>query len=120
MLSLVLTASLVLAADPAKPSYFHDVRPIFVQHCQGCHQPAKAQGSYVMTDLAAILKPGESAKPPVVKGKPEESFLVASILLKATRSKPGSPRVPLMTHQRVPSSRRSMPSTRRSTRRCRS
>ena len=33
------------AADPAPPagkvSYYKDVRPIFQQHCQGCHQPAK-------------------------------------------------------------------------------
>ena len=44
------------AAEDAKPpagvekiSYFHQVRPILQAHCQGCHQPAKARGEYVIT-----------------------------------------------------------------------
>ena len=32
-------------------SYFRDVRPIFQVHCQGCHQPAKAMGEFVMTSF---------------------------------------------------------------------
>src|SRR5260221_8280214 len=40
---------------PDKVSYYKDVRPLFQQHCQGCHQPAKAQGGYVMTDFAELL-----------------------------------------------------------------
>ena len=40
----------VRAEDPPAVSYYKDVRPIFQQHCQGCHQPAKPQGGYVMTD----------------------------------------------------------------------
>src|SRR5690349_3480126 len=32
--------------EPAsKPiSYYQQIRPILVEHCQGCHQPAKADG----------------------------------------------------------------------------
>ncbi len=33
----------VRAEDPPAVSYYKDVRPIFQQHCQGCHQPAKPQ-----------------------------------------------------------------------------
>ena len=38
-------------ALPAEVSYYKDVRPIFQQHCQGCHQPAKPSGGFVMTEL---------------------------------------------------------------------
>jgi WD40 repeat protein/mono/diheme cytochrome c family protein len=71
------------AADPppaaGKVSYYRDVRPIFQQHCQGCHQPAKAGGSFVMTDFAGLLKPGDSGNAGVVPGKPEESYLLAQV-----------------------------------------
>ena len=30
-------------------SYYKQIRPIFQAHCQGCHQPAKSSGAYVMT-----------------------------------------------------------------------
>jgi WD40 repeat protein len=73
----VLVASVAPAAD--KVSYFKDVRPLFQQHCQGCHQPAKAQGGYVMTDHAGLLKPADGGKPGVVPGKPAESFLLDEI-----------------------------------------
>src|SRR5262245_43604874 len=56
---------------PAKVSFYKDIRPIFQQHCQGCHQPAKAQGGYVITQYGELLKPGNTGKEPVVKGKPE-------------------------------------------------
>src|SRR4051812_2944393 len=61
-------------AAPAKVSYYKDVRPIFAQHCNGCHQPAKPQGGYVMTAHADLLKPGEREKPGVVPGKPAASY----------------------------------------------
>ena len=73
------------AAEPAaasgKVSYFRDVRPIFQQNCQGCHQPAKANAGYVMTDFASLFKPGETAKPSVVPGKPEASYLIAEVVV---------------------------------------
>jgi len=49
------------AADPASPapgkvSFYKDIRPIFQLHCQGCHQPAKPQGDYVITQYAELFK----------------------------------------------------------------
>ena len=44
---------------------------IFQQHCQGCHQPAKAQGGYVMTSHADLLKKGDHDEPGIVPGKPD-------------------------------------------------
>lgn len=79
--------SIAVSADPPTPapekvSYFKDVRPLFQQHCQGCHQPAKAQGGYVMTDHASLLKAADSGKPGVAPGKPAESFLLEEIRVK--------------------------------------
>jgi mono/diheme cytochrome c family protein len=73
-----------LLAQPAKEkdqpdgkvSYYKDVRPIFQQHCQGCHQPAKPLGGYVMTSHPDLLKPGESELPAVAAGKPQDSLLL--------------------------------------------
>lgn len=86
MLAAVWAAALAgpcAAADPVPPgrpvSYAKDVRPLLQQHCLGCHQPAKPQGGYVMTDHAALLKAGESGEPAVVPGKPEASYLIDQI-----------------------------------------
>ena len=69
------------ADDPVKPtSYYKDIRPILQQHCLGCHQPAKAGGSYIMTLHAELFKAGNTGKEPIVKGKPEVSQLVTQLL----------------------------------------
>jgi len=60
-------------------SYYRQVRPIFQQHCQGCHQPARAQGDYVMTNHAAMLQGGKSGDPAIVVGDPGRSKLVQQI-----------------------------------------
>src|SRR5260370_42693341 len=80
VLSLALNGHLV-AAEPVatQVSYYREIRPIFVQNCQGCHQPAKASGSYVMTSHAALLKKGDSDETGIVPGKPEESLVVTQI-----------------------------------------
>jgi WD40 repeat protein len=66
-------------AEPAQVSYYKDVRPLFQQHCMGCHQPAKPSGGYVMTSHADLLKKGDSDNPGVTPGKLEASFLVHQI-----------------------------------------
>jgi mono/diheme cytochrome c family protein/DNA-binding beta-propeller fold protein YncE len=69
--------------DPSAPiSYFKKIRPIFQANCQGCHQPAKARGGYVMTDFARLMEGGESVKDgehAVVPKDPEHSLLVKQI-----------------------------------------
>src|SRR5438270_141257 len=67
------------ATVPTQVSYYRDVRPILVQHCQGCHQPAKPQGGLVMTGVADLLKKGDSDQPGVLPGKPEESLILEQI-----------------------------------------
>jgi WD40 repeat protein len=86
MAGLLLASSLV--ADPPKDkekatdrpvSYYKDVRPILQQACQGCHQPARPQGGYVMTSHADLLKAGDSGKQGVTPGKPDGSEVVRQI-----------------------------------------
>jgi len=67
-------------SDTGKPvSFYSQIRPILQANCQGCHQPAKAKGDYVMTEFAKLLAPGESGDRPIVAGKPDESFLLKQI-----------------------------------------
>lgn len=91
------------AAEPsstnAPVSYFKDVRPIFQQNCQGCHQPAKAQGGYVMIGYADLLKAGDSGKPGVLPGKPDDSYLLEEIRVKNNKSEMPKNGVPLTTKQ---------------------
>ena len=71
---------IVSADEPSAPvSYYKDLRPIFQAHCQGCHQPAKSSGAYVMTDMADLIKGGESGDAAIVPGNPEESYLLSLI-----------------------------------------
>ena len=57
-------------------SYKRDVRPILQANCQGCHQPAKAEGEYVMTNFDRLLRGGESGDVAIVAGEPENSHLI--------------------------------------------
>ena len=60
-------------------SYHRQIRPLFQAHCQGCHQPAKPQGGFVMTEVARLLSAGDSGAAGVVPGKPDESRIVELI-----------------------------------------
>ncbi|MCI0680996.1 MAG: hypothetical protein L0Y71_02735 [Gemmataceae bacterium] len=64
---------------PDSVSYYKDVRPIFQQHCQGCHQPAKAQGGYVMTSFADLLKKSDKDVPGIVPGHADKSGVYRQI-----------------------------------------
>ncbi len=67
------------AGSPLKVSYDKQVRPIFQGRCQGCHQPAKAGGGYVMTAFDRLIKGGDSDDAAIVPVKPAESHLVEQI-----------------------------------------
>jgi WD40 repeat protein/mono/diheme cytochrome c family protein len=88
----LILAALSVRAEPSKDSpgqkvsYYKEVRPILQQHCQGCHQPAKAQGGYIMTEFDGLLKSGDSSKPGIVPGKPEASYLLDEIRVKEGKS----------------------------------
>lgn len=66
--------------DDGQPvSYTRDIKPIFQNHCHGCHQPAKRGGEYVMTTFEGLLKGGETGEVAIVAGKPETSALLGQI-----------------------------------------
>jgi len=88
--ALAVTASAASAPkmaekeDPNAPvSYYKKIRPILQAQCQGCHQPAKSKGGYVMTDFAKLLAGGEDCakdkKQAIVAKDPSKSFLVEQI-----------------------------------------
>jgi len=88
LLVLLVNLAFSAKAEEAKPagspgegsvSYYRDIRPVFQAHCQGCHQPAKRGGDYVMTDFAELLKGGESGAEAVIPGDPEGSYLIEQI-----------------------------------------
>jgi WD40 repeat protein len=60
-------------------SFSRQIQPIFRTHCQGCHQPAKRGGDYVMTAFDSLLKGGESGDAAIVPGQPAKSELIAQI-----------------------------------------
>lgn len=77
-----LGAGAASPVDPNAPvSYYKHIRPIFQAHCQGCHQPAKAKGGYVMTDFQKMIAGGESAaeEPAIVPAAPEKSLLIKQV-----------------------------------------
>ncbi len=90
---LTLSVSFGAAAEPSDKeiSYYKDVRRIFQQHCQGCHQPAKPQGGYIMTSYADLLKKGDHEQPGIVPSHPEQSMVLEQILPKDGK-KPAMPK----------------------------
>ena len=75
----LLSTGLLAADTEVGVSYFRQVRPLLQANCQGCHQPAKAEGGYVMTDPARLLAAGDSGTAGIVPGKPEASHLLSQI-----------------------------------------
>lgn len=57
-------------------SFFEkEVRPLLVEHCQGCHGADQQQGGLRLEQIAEIQKGGNSG-PAIVSGEPEHSLLV--------------------------------------------
>jgi WD40 repeat protein/mono/diheme cytochrome c family protein len=76
---------------PDTISYYKDVRPIVLQHCQGCHQPALAKGGYVMTGYADLFKKTDNDLSGIVPGKLAESEVYQQII-QQKGEKPAMPR----------------------------
>src|SRR3954468_10061561 len=71
--------SLAAEKPDAHVSYYRQVRPILQANCQGCHQPAKNKGGYVMTEFKRLLAGGDSEGAAVTAAHPEKSSMVAMI-----------------------------------------
>ncbi|MBI3837364.1 MAG: PD40 domain-containing protein [Planctomycetia bacterium] len=103
--AFLLCPALLAVADDKdqKPapsvSYFRDIRPIFQVHCQGCHQPAKAMGEFVMTNFEGLFKGGESEQAAITPGKPDQSNLLAQIAPKDGKAEMPKDKDPLTEDQ---------------------
>ena len=60
-------------------SYYKDIRPIFQANCQGCHQPSKAKGKYIMTEFDKLIAGGDSGDAAIVPSDLEKSYIVELI-----------------------------------------
>jgi len=78
-LAIGLVSSFSAKAAQKPVSFYDDIRPILQANCQGCHQPAKDKGGYVMTDFASLLAGGESEKKAIVPKDLAKSHLVKLI-----------------------------------------
>src|SRR6185312_1968596 len=60
------------------------IRPVLERDCYECHSAAKKKikGKLRLDNLQSMLKGGESGKPSVVPGKPDESLLIFSMTYK--------------------------------------
>ena len=77
---LSLGFSLLISLKAKKAvSFYNDIKPIFQSSCNGCHQPAKKKGDYLMTEFSSLLKGGETGEVAVLPGYPEKSYLLDQI-----------------------------------------
>ncbi len=80
--AIILSASSALAADPAGITFFEQkVRPVLIEHCYSCHsaEAKKLKGNLFLDSKAGWQKGGDSGKPSIVPGKPDESLLIRTI-----------------------------------------
>ncbi|MBI3665249.1 MAG: DUF1553 domain-containing protein, partial [Acidobacteria bacterium] len=71
---LILLASAV-GANAEEISFYNQVRPIFEQHCQICHNPQNAPSGLALTSYELVRKGGPTG-PVLIPGQPEESLIV--------------------------------------------
>src|ERR1022692_2530647 len=72
-------SSMEPAQTAPKISYYRDVRPILQANCQGCHQPAKAKGGYVMTNFKGLLAGGDTEGAAIVSEHADQSSMLKMV-----------------------------------------
>lgn len=84
ILRALLAGLLVFAATYAHAdvSFSHDIAPILLKRCTGCHGERSNQGGYRAHNFQSLLKAGASGLAPVIAGKPAESVLFQRIVTK--------------------------------------
>lgn len=56
-----------------------EIAPILETHCIACHGPEEQEASFRVDRLARLLRGGDSGEPAVVRGEPENSFLMKAV-----------------------------------------
>ena len=67
-----------LSAEDKPVSYFHEVRPLFRQNCNGCHRPGKTKGELDLTTFASLNKGGKHGAA-IKPGQPGKSRLIEEV-----------------------------------------
>ena len=80
-LALLLANAVPSAADQAEDLFVRRIAPLLGEKCMACHgnDEAKIKGGLDMRTLASSLKGGESSKPALVAGRPEQSPLYLAV-----------------------------------------
>lgn len=83
LLLAALPTSINLAAEEFSPEQLEHfekkVRPVLVNSCYECHGPHKQESGLRLDSRAALLHGGDSKRPVVVVGKPDESLLISAV-----------------------------------------
>jgi mono/diheme cytochrome c family protein len=72
----------VSAAESEGVAFFEQrIRPVLIEHCYECHsaEAKKLKGNLYLDSKAGWQKGGDSGKPIIIPGKPEESLLIQSV-----------------------------------------
>ncbi len=73
------TSAAPASATKSAVDFERDVRPLFVQHCQQCHGPAKQRSGYRLDRRDDAIRGGDSGEAAIVPGKAKESRLVSMV-----------------------------------------
>jgi len=84
--SVVILIGTTARADDKDPSYTKDIKPFLTKYCVECHGDGKPKAGVRVNSYDALIKAGR--KTLVVPKKPDESFLVMTMVGKAKRMPP--------------------------------
>lgn len=70
-----------MSAPEDEPIFSAAVQKVLAEKCLSCHNADKKKGKLDMTSLELMLKGGDSEKPGIVPGKPDESEILRRIHL---------------------------------------
>ena len=79
---LLLSVFALPMAGRADVSFSHDIAPIVLKRCTGCHGERANLGGYRAHTYQSLMKAGASGKAAIVAGKPEESVFFQRITTK--------------------------------------
>src|SRR2546430_929042 len=79
--ALVMQTAVARADDSGFDFFEKKIRPVLVEHCYKCHsaQAKKLRGGLRLDLKAGWEKGGDSGKPAIVPGKPDESLLIRAV-----------------------------------------
>src|SRR5262249_58120985 len=80
-------------------SYCREIRPILQANCQGCHQPAKSKGGYVMTDFKRLLAGGDNEGTAIVPNQTDKSAILKMVTPQDGEVRMPKGKTPLMENE---------------------